>query len=56
MSDLTPLRPFTAKWHPIAEKKGFEDSKMKQKFREELGIIQGKLRVYTKMLAELEDI
>ena len=50
------VRPFTAKWHKISVRKGFEDSDACRQFRNELGDLQKTLRVYTQMLAEMAGV
>ena len=52
------VRPFTAKWHRLSLQGPFEEEK-RQEFRAELKDIQGKLRNYNHLLAEIvgvEDI
>jgi len=50
------IRPFTAKWHKVLVSGGFSDKANCEKFREELDILQGKLRTYTKMLADMASV
>lgn len=49
------IRPFTSKWHASVLKNDFSTGDRKR-FREELSILQGKLRIYTKMLAEMAGV
>ncbi len=53
------VRPFTARWHRLSKENAFQDQNQCQLFREELQALQGKLRNYMGMLAEIaavEDI
>lgn len=50
------IRPFTAKWHRFAINRGFEDEENCKVFREELAALQGNLRVYSKMLADMAGV
>lgn len=50
------IRPFTAKWHGLSEKECFSDPEQCQVFRKELADLQGKLRSYSKMLADMAGV
>lgn len=50
------IRPFTAKWHKVSIGGGFKDSETCVQFRKELKELQGKLQIYTKMLAEMAGV
>lgn len=50
------IRPFTAKWHRLAVQGAFEDAGQCHVFREELSHLQGNLRSYTKMLADMAGV
>lgn len=50
------VRPFTAKWHKLVIAGAFNDEAYCKTFREELTIIQAKLRIYTEMLAEMAGV
>jgi len=50
------IRPFTAKWHRLAVQGAFEDADQCLAFREELSRLQGSLRSYTKMLADMAGV
>ena len=50
------IRPFTAKWHKKSNSGAFERKEECDVFRDELSEIQQKLRVYTKMLADMADV
>lgn len=50
------VRPFTAKWHKESLAGAFDDPNHCQKFRDELAVLQGKLREYTKMLADIAGV
>lgn len=50
------IRPFTAKWHRLSLEGAFNDSIKCKEFRSELKQIQIKLRIYTKMLAEMAGV
>jgi len=50
------IRPFTAKWHKVSIENGFEDQEQCQVFRQELENLQSKLRIYTKMLADMAGV
>jgi len=49
------IRPFTSKWHAFVVRNDFT-SDDKRRFREELSVLQNKLRIYTKMLAEMAGV
>lgn len=50
------IRPFTAKWHRLSLQGAFQDENQCKRFREELSNLQGVLRTYTKMLADLANV
>ena len=50
------IRPFTAKWHKISIEEGFANSDICKNFRTELLELQKKLRIYTKMLADMAGV
>ena len=50
------IRPFSARWHRLAELGAFEQDAKCGVFREELKGLQDRLRAYTKVLSELADV
>jgi len=50
------VRPFTAKWHKLSLAGAFKDAKKCNQFRKELSALQTKLRLYTKMLADMAGV
>lgn len=50
------VRPFTAKWHRISEAEGFNDPDKCKEFREELEVVQSKLRKYTQLLSNIAGV
>lgn len=50
------IRPFTAKWHRRSLEKAFADPMQCAEFRDELEILQTKLRHYTQALAKMADV
>jgi hypothetical protein len=50
------IRPFTAKWHKLSLEGAFADTVQCQQFRNELSVLQGILRTYTKMLADMAKV
>jgi len=50
------IRPFTAKWHKLANEKAFDDPAQCREFREELKVLQTKLRNYNKLLAHIAGV
>ncbi|RNB87897.1 hypothetical protein EDM56_12915 [Brevibacillus fluminis] len=50
------IRPFTVKWHKLSLGGAFSDSEQCEAFRKELGSLQEKLIVYTKMLADMAGV
>lgn len=50
------IRPFTAKWHRLQLSGSFEDKEECRKFRDELALLQPKLRNYTKMLSDMAGV
>lgn len=47
------VRPFTAKWHRLANDNAFDDVEQCKIFREELATLQDQLKRYTGLLADL---
>ena len=50
------IRPFTAKWHRISIHGAFDNPDKCDEFRTELVELQGKLKKYTKMLADMAGV
>ena len=50
------VRPFTAKWHKSSVEGTFKNPEQCNEFRDELNILQGRLRTYTKMLADMAGV
>lgn len=50
------IRPFTAKWHRIANESGFEDKATCCEFREELVNLQVFIHGYTQALADMAGV
>ena len=50
------VRPFTAKWHKESLSGAFNDAGKREEFRRELMALQGKLRNYNRMLAEIAGV
>ena len=50
------IRPFTTKWHRLAEQGRICDPVMRAEFRRELSDIQRELRKYNRMLAEIASV
>ncbi len=50
------VRPFTAHWHKKSLEGAFEDSEQCQVFRKDLDRLQAKLRIYTRMLAQMAGV
>jgi len=50
------VRPFTAKWHKLSIEKAFEQAEQRKLFRAELEALQGNLKSYTKILAEIAGV
>jgi hypothetical protein len=50
------VRPFTAKWHKESLAGVFDDTARCREFRDELTVLQEKLRKYTKMLADMANV
>lgn len=50
------IRPFTAKWHRLASQGAFSDDAQRQKFRSELIELQGVLKLYSRMLADMAGV
>lgn len=47
------VRPFTAKWHRLSLAKAFDDATQCAEFRQELAVLQDRLRTYTRALAAM---
>lgn len=47
------VRPFTTKWHRLSGQGAFGDPGQCAVFRQELEVLQGKLRTYTGMLSQM---
>lgn len=50
------IRPFTSKWHKISIECNFNNEETCKEFRKDLTQLQGLLRTYTKMLADMAGI
>ena len=50
------IRPFTTKWHKLAEENAFCDSKKCEEFRKELENLQKELKKYNKLLAHIAGV
>lgn len=50
------IRPFTAKWHKELVEGSLDNETEKTQFRLELKELQGVLRIYTKMLADMSGV
>lgn len=50
------IRPFTARWHKLAQQGAFENEEQRLIFRNELKKLQGDLQNYMGMLAEIADV
>lgn len=50
------IRPFTAKWHRKSLAGDFEHDSERAIFREELAALQGELRKYSRMLADIAGV
>ena len=50
------VRPFTAKWHKESQIGALSDESKQAEFRNELRLLQGDLRNYNRMLAEIAGI
>ncbi|WP_033398719.1 hypothetical protein [Desulfospira joergensenii] len=50
------VRPFTSKWHRASLAGAFEDPGQQKIFRQELELIQSRLKTYTKMLADMAGV
>jgi hypothetical protein len=50
------IRPFTAKWHKLSRERALDHEGRRLEFREELRQLQGRLRTYAKMLADLAEV
>ena len=50
------VRPFTAKWHKESLAGAFDDEAKREKFREELAVLQDELRSYNRMLAKIAEV
>jgi hypothetical protein len=50
------IRPFTAKWHKLSLQGELDSKEGCKNFRIELSELQEKLKIYTKMLADMADV
>lgn len=50
------VRPFTSKWHKLSIEGGFNDSALREEYRQELQELQAVLRIYTGMLADMAGV
>ena len=50
------VRPFTAKWHRESLAGAFDDDARRGEFRRELAVLQGELRNYNRLLAEIAGV
>lgn len=50
------VRPFTAKWHKESLAGTLDDERKQKEFREELAALQGELRNYNRMLANIAGV
>ncbi len=50
------VRPFTAKWHRKSVAGAFKDPDVCRQFREELAVLQEKLRNYNRLLAKIAGV
>lgn len=50
------VRPFTAKWHRLSIEGAFNDANKRAIFRNDLALLQGDLRNYTRLLAEIAQV
>ena len=50
------VRPFTAKWHKESVAGAFDKEDKRREFREELVALQGELRNYNRMLADISGV
>lgn len=50
------IRPFTAEWHRASLEGAFESDTERARFRSELASLQGTLRIYSKMLADMAGV
>ncbi len=50
------VRPFTSKWHRLANQGAFNDATQCSAFRADLFILQAELRKYTRLLADLASV
>ncbi len=50
------VRPFTAKWHRASVENAFGTPGVRKQFRDELQRLQGVLRTYTAMLADMAGV
>ena len=50
------VRPFTAKWHRVSVENGFRDADVRRRFRDELRQLQGVLKTYAGMLADMAGV
>lgn len=50
------IRPFTSKWHRLSMNGTFASVDQCREFRYELELLQGRLRIYTTMLADMAGV
>ncbi len=50
------IRPFTAKWHKVSVAGQFNNPDICKEFRDDLNVLQEKLRIYTKMLSDMAGV
>lgn len=50
------IRPFTSKWHRLSTEGKFDDPNVRSEFRQELSELQGVLKTYSKMLADMASV
>lgn len=50
------VRPFTTKWHRLSLAGAFKNAKRRREFRDELGVLEQRIRAYTKALAAMADV
>nr|VFK66048.1 MAG: hypothetical protein BECKUNK1418G_GA0071005_107713 [Candidatus Kentron sp. UNK]VFK71700.1 MAG: hypothetical protein BECKUNK1418H_GA0071006_10795 [Candidatus Kentron sp. UNK] len=50
------IRPFTAKWHRLSIDGALSDEAECKNFRAELQALQGELKIYTQMLADMAGV
>ena len=50
------IRPFTAKWHRLSLAAAFQEAARCREFRQDLAVLQPRLRNYAKALAAMADV